>query len=88
MQRLELDHGIFERYHQEYGVALVLEQKILAVAARQRPAQAPRLLDGEQRRVRHGRVRDAEPVEEGEKIVGGGRHGTKVTGWTYAVLKH
>ncbi len=54
---------------------LVAQEQVLRVPARNLAAQRPRLLDREQRRMRHGRVGDAEPVEKGEKVVGGRGHG-------------
>jgi hypothetical protein len=75
VQRLELDRRIFERHHQEQGVLLVLEEQVLGMAAGDLAAQRARLLDREHRRMGHGRVRDAEPVEIREQVVGGGGHG-------------
>jgi hypothetical protein len=70
MQRFELDHRVLERGDQEQRSLLVLEEQVLGMAAGNRPAQRLRLLDGEQRGVRHGRMCDAEPVESGEEVVG------------------
>jgi len=75
MQRFQLDHRILERRDQEQCPLLVLEEEVLGMAARNGSAQLLRLFDGEQRRVRHRRVGDAEPVEEGEEIGRGGGHG-------------
>jgi hypothetical protein len=44
------------------------------VTARDLPAQRPRLLDREQRRMRNGRVGDAEAIEQSEQFAGRGRH--------------
>jgi hypothetical protein len=74
MQRLELDHGIFQRADQEQRALLVLEEQILGVRAGNAPAQSLGLFDREQRGVRDGSMRNAEPVEEGKQVVGGGGH--------------
>src|SRR5207302_10415151 len=78
MQPFELDLGILERRDQIERAALVLEKKILGVAARDLTAQALALLDREQRRMAHGRVADSQPVEKGEQVIGAGRHGRGV----------
>ena len=75
MQRLELDHRIFQRHHQVERVLLVLEKEVLGMAAGNLPTQRLRLLDREQRRVRDRAMGDPEAVEKGEQIVGRGGHG-------------
>src|SRR5215813_7115371 len=75
VQRFQLDHRILERRDQEQRPLLVLEEQVLGVAARNGSAQLLRLLDGEQRGMRHRRVGDAEPVEEGEEVGRSGGHG-------------
>ena len=75
VQGLEVDRRVFERGDQEHGATLVLEEQVFRVPARNGAPQSARFLDGEQRRVRHGPVRDGEAIEEGEKIIGGRRHG-------------
>ena len=55
-----------------------LEEQVLGVAAGDRAAQALRLLDGEQRRMAHRRMGDAEAVEGGEQLVGSGGQGAAV----------
>ena len=74
MQRFELDHRILERRDQEQRVFLVLEEQVLGVGAGNGSAQLARLLDSEQRRVRHRRVRDAELIEKGKEIGGSSGH--------------
>ena len=74
MQRFELDRRVLQRDHEKQRALLVLEEQVLGVPAGNRAAQRLRLLDREQRRMRHGRVRDAEAVEEGEQVVGRGGH--------------
>jgi hypothetical protein len=76
VQRLQLDGGVLQRGDEEQRALLVAEKQVLGVAAGDAAAQAPRLLDREQRRMADRRVRDAEAVEGGEKLVGrGGRGG-------------
>src|SRR5262245_12136466 len=75
MQRFELDRRVLERGDEVERPLLVPEKQILGMAARNGPAQRLRLLDGEQRRMRHRAMRDAEAVEEGEEIGGRGGHG-------------
>src|SRR5262245_50263274 len=75
MQRLELDCGILQRRYQVEGALFVLQEQVLGVAARDLAAQRLRLFDREQGWVAHGRVGNAEPVEEREQVVGGGGHG-------------
>ena len=74
MQRLERYHGVLERGDEEQRILLVLQKQVLGMAAGDRPAQGLRLLDGEQRGMADRRVRDAELLEEGEKVVGSGGH--------------
>src|SRR5262249_60365081 len=81
VQRLELDRRVLERRDQEQRPLLVLEEEVLGMAARNGSAQLLRLLDGKQRRMRHRRVGDAEPVEEGEEVGrSGGRGGRRPAG--------
>ena len=74
VQALHVDRGVLLGDEQEDLVLLVLEEEVLGVAAGDRAAQRLALLDGEERRVLRGRGRDAEPVEEGEKVGAGGGH--------------
>src|SRR5215471_19982089 len=75
MQRFEIDRRVLECGDQEHGVALVLEEQVFRVPAGALPAQAFGLFDREHRRVRDGRMRDAELVEKGEEVVGRSGHG-------------
>jgi len=70
-ERLQVDAAFLERDDEPETGLLILEEEALAVPARQRAAQRLRLLDGEDRRVGVGLVRDAEPVQFGEELVGG-----------------
>ena len=70
MQRLQLDRGVLQRGDEEQRALLVAQEQVLGVAAGNAAAQAPRLLDREQRRMADRRVRDAEAVEGGEKLGG------------------
>ena len=74
VQRFQLDRGVLQRGHQEQRVLLVLEEQVLGVAAGNRAAQACDCSTVNSGGWRHGRVRDAEAVEGGEKLVGGGGH--------------
>jgi hypothetical protein len=69
MQRLEVDLGLLERSDKKQRAALVLEKKILGVAARNLAAQELALLNREQGRMLHGGVPNAQPIEESEQIV-------------------
>ena len=75
MQGLEIDACLFGCDHQKYRILLVFQEQVLGVPAGNRAAQRLALLDGEQRRMRRGLVRDSEAVEEGEQIIGRRRHG-------------
>ena len=55
VQRLQVDARLLGRDHQKHRVLLVLEEQVLGVPAGNRAAQRLALLDGEQRRMRHGR---------------------------------
>src|SRR5262245_46904341 len=77
MQRFELDHRVLERGDEVERALLVPEEQILGMAAGNSAAQRLRLLDSEQRRMRHRAVRDLQAVEEGEEIGGRGGHGMK-----------
>jgi hypothetical protein len=78
VQRLQLDRGVLQRGDEIKRALLVLEEQVLGVAAGDRAAQRLRLLDGEQRRMAHRGVGDAEAVEGGEQLVGGRGHGLKL----------
>ncbi len=90
VQALEVDIGVFQRHHQVKLVFLVAQEQVLGMAARNLPAQSARLLDREQRRMLHRRMRDAEAVEIGKELVGRLRHGANnrgsgkvAKGWRY-----
>src|SRR5260370_1100837 len=74
MQRLEFDRRILRRHDQEHAVALVFQEQVLGVRTGNRAAQLARLLDGEQRRMGRGLVRDPVAVEEREQVIGRGWH--------------
>ena len=74
VQRFEVDGGILERGDQERCAFLVSQEQVLGVGARDRAAQRARLLHREQRGMGDGGMRDAEPVEKGEEVGGGGGH--------------
>src|SRR5665213_1563074 len=69
-QRLQVDAAFLERDDEPQPAFPVLEEKALAMPARQRAAQRLRLLHGENRRLVVGAVRDAQHVEPGEEFVG------------------
>ena len=72
MHALEIDRRILQRADEKHAFALVAQKQVLRVRARDRSAQPARVGDGEERRMPHGRVLDAEPVEKSEEVVGGG----------------
>ena len=74
MQRLELDHGVFERCQEYERPLLVLEKQIFGMRTRDAPAQCSRLLDREQRNMRDRPMRDAKTIEQGEQVLGRGSH--------------
>jgi hypothetical protein len=75
VQALQGDRRILQRHDQIEVAALVAQEQVLGVASRDLAAQRLRLVDGEQRRMGHGGVRDAEPIEQSEQVGGRGRHG-------------
>ena len=74
MQALQRDRRILQRHHEIEFPALVLQEQVLGVAARDLPAQRPGLLDREQGRMGYARVCDPETVEQGEQFGGSGGH--------------
>jgi hypothetical protein len=74
VQRLQFDHRVFERHHQEGGALFVAQEQVLGVPAGHGTAQFARLVDGEDRRMADGLVGDAQRIQVGEKVVRRGRH--------------
>ena len=75
MQRSQFDDRVFERHDQEERALLVPEEEVLGVPAPYGSAQRLRFLDRKQRRMAHRPVRNPEPIEEREEVVGARRHG-------------
>ncbi len=66
---------VFKRDPEVNVVFFVTQKQVLGVPARNLAAQGPRLLNSEQRRVLHRRMRDSQAVEHGEELIGCFRHG-------------
>ena len=69
----QVDAALLEHDREPEPALLVLQEKALAVPARQAAAQCGRLGDGEDRRMRIGPMRDPERIEAGEQLLGSER---------------
>ena len=88
VERFEVNRRTFERRHQEQRTLLVLEEEVLGVTAGNRSAQRLRLLDREKRRMSHGAMDDAQPVEKREQFGRCCNHGALAGTCRYAEAPH